>query len=76
MPFFNYYCTQCHQTTEILQRQGESNATDCPACRAPRLVKKITVPYIRFAGSGYYETDDKPKDKQRNVVREDTGTKA
>jgi len=76
MPFFNYYCTQCDKTTEILQRQGEPSITNCPECKSPTLIKKITVPYFRFSGSGYYETDDKPKDKQRNVVRQDTSTEA
>ena len=74
MPIFDYYCTDCHYTVEILQKMNDPNITGCPACHQSSLVKQLSAPRIRLAGSGWYETDEKPKDKQRNIVQSDNSS--
>lgn len=68
MPIFDYYCINCHHTVEILQQIDEPNATECPACSGSNLARQLSAPCVRLAGSGWYETDEKPKDKQKNIV--------
>ena len=68
MPIFDYYCTHCHHTVEILQKLNDSTVLDCPACSKPDLVRQLSAPRVRLAGTGWYETDEKPKEKQRNIV--------
>ncbi len=74
MPIFDYYCINCHHTVEVLQKTNEPNPTDCPACSSSSLVRQLSAPSVRLAGSGWYETDDKPKDKQKNIVHKDVNT--
>lgn len=72
MPIFDYYCTHCHHTVEILQKLNDPNALACPACGEQKLAKKLSAPSVRLAGTGWYETDEKPKEKQRNIVQTET----
>lgn len=69
MPIFDYYCTHCHHRVEILHKLSDSQALNCPACNEPKLVRQLSAPRVRLAGTGWYETDEKPKDKQRNIVQ-------
>lgn len=69
MPIFDYHCTSCHHTIEILHKLSETPSLACPACGQNKLEKKLSAPQIRLAGTGWYETDEKPKEKQRNIVR-------
>lgn len=59
MPIYEYSCRACGKQTEILQKLSEPPATDCPACAQPALVKTLSTPGFRLAGSGWYETDFK-----------------
>lgn len=70
MPIYQYRCKECGHEIEILQGVNEPLLTDCTACAKGlgRLEKCITAASVRFAGGGYYETDEKPKSKQRNIA--------
>lgn len=75
MPIFEYECQVCATKTEVLQRLNQSIEEVCPS-GCPKgcghtLKRLVSAPRVRFSGSGYYETDEKPKEKQRNVVRKD-----
>ena len=74
MPIFDYYCTSCQHTTEILHKLSDPVPLACPACGQIGLVKKLCAPRIRLAGTGWYETDEKPKEKQRNIVHRESAT--
>ncbi len=70
MPIYEYRCTVCRHEKEILHGMNQTTTESCPKC-GETLVRLISAPSVRFAGKGYYETDEKPKAKQRNVVKED-----
>ncbi len=67
MPFYEYVCSNCGATTEILQRISDSPATTCPKCNTEGLTKQISAAGFRLKGGGWYETDFKSGDK-RNLV--------
>ncbi len=42
---------------------------DCPVCDMPRLRKLVSVAGFRLSGAGWYETDFKKADAQKNVTK-------
>lgn len=73
MPIYDYRCKSCQHEAEFLHGISQALKEPCPKCGA-ELERLISAPSVRFAGQGYYETDEKPKNKQRNVVREEKPT--
>lgn len=75
MPIYDYKCSICNEKIEILhglsQTVKEARPTGCPNGCGHTLDRMVSAPRIRFSGQGYYETDEKPKEKQRNVLRKD-----
>ena len=59
MPIYEYVCGACGNAHEALQKISDAPLTDCPACGATSLKKKVSAPAFRLAGSGWYETDFK-----------------
>ena len=75
MPIYDYRCSVCGEKTEILHGHSQTIEQACPegcpkGC-GQTLTRMVSAPKIRFSGQGYYETDEKPKDKQRNVLRKE-----
>ncbi len=69
MPIYQYRCQECGHEMEALQKMSDLPLTDCEACKQTNSLEKcITAPSIRLSGSGYYETDEKPKNKQRHIA--------
>jgi putative FmdB family regulatory protein len=62
MPTYEYICKDCGHEMEAFQRMSEAALTDCPACMAPALKRKIGrgAGFI-FKGGGFYETDFKDR---------------
>jgi len=56
MPIYEYRCTQCHSTVEVLQKAKDKPPQKCPKCGGP-LVKIISSSAIQFKGNGWYITD-------------------
>ena len=56
MPLYEYQCTECKQTIEILQKFSDPLRTECSECGG-ELERILSVPSIRFKGSGWYVTD-------------------
>jgi putative FmdB family regulatory protein len=75
MPFYEYVCTSCGASTEILQKISDPPATECPACHAQALSKQISAAGFRLKGGGWYETDFK-SGGQRNLVGDKAGGEA
>lgn len=75
MPIYEYCCESCGHELEALQKIADPPLTDCPTCDEPALKKKISAAAFRLKGSGWYETDFKKGDQQRNVVKDDGGGK-
>lgn len=68
MPIYDYLCAVCHHQLEVLLKVGEDEPTQCPACQKPALSRELSAPRMRLSGSGWYETDEKPKNKQRYLT--------
>jgi len=68
MPIYQYRCKDCGREQEALQKMQEPPLVQCDACQQPSLEKCLTAPSVRLSGGGYYETDEKPKAKQRHIA--------
>ena len=56
MPLYEYQCTKCRKTTEVLQKAKDKPLEKCPKCGGS-VVKLISSPAIQFKGPGWYITD-------------------
>ena len=72
MPIYDYQCTSCNHELEILQKISAAPLTDCPACQKPTLRKKVSAAAFRLSGSGWYETDFKKQDQQKNITKKES----
>ena len=68
MPIYEYRCEECGADHEALRRISDPPLTTCPACGAEALRKRVSAAGFRLAGTGWYETDFKSKDRQRNLA--------
>ena len=59
MPTYDYKCEQCGYEFEEIQSINASKLTTCKKCngKLKRLIGKGG--FIKFKGSGFYETDSK-----------------
>jgi putative FmdB family regulatory protein len=75
MPIYEYQCQSCGHQYEALQKISEAPLTECPACKKPELIKKISATGFRLKGVGWYETDFKSGSK-KNVASEAASSNA
>lgn len=59
MPLYEYRCSFCNHTTEILHKMSETPSNQCPQCQQPGLQKLVSAPRFKLKGTGWYETDFK-----------------
>jgi len=74
MPLYEYCCTACNATEEILASYSSPTEHDCPVCgKANGMHRQISAPSINFSGGGWYAQGyskspsgktNKPADKQ------------
>lgn len=64
MPIYEYQCQSCDDIVEVIQKISDDPLIDCSACGKPDLKKKISAAAFRLSGTGWYETDFKPKNKK------------
>jgi len=58
MPTYDYQCDSCGHEFEAFESIKADPRTECPACKQPRLRRKIGPgAAILFKGSGFYQTD-------------------
>ena len=58
MPIYEYKCSKCDQTFEVMQTFSEGPLGTHPGCGGD-VRKLISAPGIIFKGSGFYVTDSK-----------------
>lgn len=69
MPIYAFQCSQCGHAFDRLQRLTDPDPESCPACAAHAVQRKVTAPYFRLVGSGWYETDFKTEgEKKHNLA--------
>lgn len=56
MPLYEYKCTKCGLSFEIIQKVGDQPYKKCPKCGG-YLKKIISAPVLHFKGSGWYVND-------------------
>ncbi|MFN0317247.1 MAG: FmdB family zinc ribbon protein [Burkholderiales bacterium] len=59
MPIYEYRCTACGVTRDILQKLSDPPATQCASCGKHALAKQVTAAGFQLKGSGWYATDFK-----------------
>lgn len=58
MPTYDYICETCNHEFEAFESIKADPQTECPACHAASLRRKIGPgAAILFKGSGFYQTD-------------------
>ena len=60
MPTYQYACTECGHSFDIVQSFSEDSLTVCPECSG-RLRKVFNAVGVVFKGSGFYRTDSRGK---------------
>jgi len=73
MPIYEYQCQSCGHEMEALQKMSDAPLTDCPACKAASLQKKISAAGFRLKGGGWYETDFKSGNKKNLAADSKSG---
>ncbi len=62
MPTYDYACSACGHEMEAFQSMKDNPLRKCPKCGKLKLSRKIGLGAgLIFKGSGFYETDYKPK---------------
>ena len=69
MPAYDYRCTTCEKTFEVVRKHTSTSDEICPACGGA--TKRIFTPVgVVFKGSGFHNTD------YRNRPSEKTGSES
>ncbi len=69
MPLYEYKCSTCGSSLEILQKVNEPRLEKCPKCGG--LLKKVlSPPALQFKGSGWYVTDYARNEKTEQETKD------
>lgn len=63
MPTYEYVCTKCGNSLEVVQSIHDPSLTTCPVCGDGRLRKVFGNVGVVFKGSGFYRTDNRSRTK-------------
>ncbi len=61
MPIYEYQCSSCHASFEVLQKISDGPPDQCPYCGHAEVKKLISKVGFKLKGTGWYETDFKDK---------------
>jgi putative FmdB family regulatory protein len=61
MPIYEYQCSGCGHTIEVMQRMSDKPMDMCPNCSKPLLQKIISRSGFQLKGEGWYVTDFRDK---------------
>ena len=59
MPTYEYACSSCDTTHDVVQKMTDPTLTECPACGEPTLRKLFNGVGVVFKGSGFYRNDSR-----------------
>ena len=77
MPIYEYECTKCGKTEEVIQRFSDKPLTKCSHCTG-KLHKLISQSSFHLKGTGWYVTDYSNKSQRTSSPpkkKEKTSTK-
>lgn len=69
MPIYEFECTTCKRTQEILQKVNDTPVSVCPECGG-QMRKLISATSFVLKGEGWYVTDYPSKDRKNAVESE------
>jgi len=65
MPAYDFRCSACRRTFEVTRPMGTAGDETCPDCGA--VATKVFSPVgVSFKGSGFHNTDYRPKPKDES----------
>jgi len=59
VPTYEYECSSCDTTHEVVQKMTDATLTECPECGHSPIRKLFTGVGVVFKGSGFYRTDSR-----------------
>ena len=71
MPIYEYKCSSCGKTMEIMQKFSDKPFTKCPSCSG-KLAKLISNCSFHLKGSGWYVTDYKKNGTSKKEKESDS----
>jgi putative FmdB family regulatory protein len=74
MPIYEYECTQCKQTFEILQKFNDSPLEKCIHCHGGPVKKLISASAFVLKGAGFYVNDYPSASRKKGVESEKNGS--
>lgn len=72
MPIYEYQCTSCHHTFDVIQKMSDEPASVCPECSKPTAIKLVSAAGFQLKGTGWYETDFKNKGQPEKSANKKT----
>jgi putative FmdB family regulatory protein len=81
MPIYDFQCTSCGFSKEVMRKISEPNLADCPECGKTTFTKQLSAPSFQLTGSGWYATDfknsgSKPAEKKAEETASAAGCAA
>jgi len=61
MPIYEYLCTGCHHTFDVLQKLHDEPVRKCPKCSEDKATRLVSAAGFQLKGTGWYATDFKNK---------------
>jgi len=61
MPIYEYQCTGCHHTFDVLQKLHDEPVRKCPKCTEDKATRLVSAAGFQLKGTGWYATDFKNK---------------
>lgn len=58
MPKYIFYCVDCKETYEIEKSYSDTSPFKCPEGHTKRLVRKYTVPAVKYVGKDFTLSND------------------
>ena len=69
MPLYDYHCSQCNHTFEVLHARDGEGPSECPNCQAKTPQKMLSAGNFHLKGGGWYVTDFKdPPKKAKGIL--------
>ena len=72
MPTYEYACSSCDTTHDIVQKMTDPTLTECPVCGEPTLRKVFNGVGVVFKGSGFYRNDSRSSDSSKDSPSKDS----
>ena len=71
MPIYEYQCSSCGHTFEIMQKISADPIKICPQCHKASVSKLISAPNFQLKGEGWYVTDFRDKNQKADKAKAD-----